>query len=281
MSERTGSRPAGVRTLAVRSLADLLVPLLVLALLLAAWQGAVWWWRISPVLLPGPGAVLSACWKIRAGLLESAVRTALAALTGLSISIVLGTLTAFAFSQSALVRRAFYPYAVLLQTVPIIAIAPIVIVSLGRGFSSVAVVSAILSLFPIITSTTTGLLQVDGTLLDLFRLYRASRWQTLLKLRVPAALPYLISGIRIASGSSIVGAIVGEFFVGDGTPGLGSMIQRKSASLVLSELYATVGAATVLGTLVFGLITVLGETVLRRRFGMSLGGRVSGPQSGE
>ena len=281
MSERTGSRPAGVRTSAVRSLADLLVPLLVLALLLAAWQGAVWWWRISPVLLPGPGAVLSACWKIRAGLLESALRTALAALTGLSISILLGTLTAFAFSQSALVRRAFYPYAVLLQTVPIIAIAPIVIVSLGRGFSSVAVVSAILSLFPIITSTTTGLLQVDGTLLDLFRLYRASRWQTLLKLRVPAALPYLISGIRIASGSSIVGAIVGEFFVGDGTPGLGSMIQRKSASLVLSELYATVGAATVLGTLVFGLITVLGETVLRRRFGMSLGGRVSGPQSGE
>mgnify|MGYP003328847640 FL=1 len=210
----------------------MLVPLLVLALLLAAWQGAVWWWRISPVLLPGPGAVLTAGWKIRVSLLEAAWRTALAALTGLSLSIVLGTLTAFAFSQSAVVRRAFYPYAVLLQTVPIVAIAPIVIVSLGRGFSSVAVVSAILGLFPIITSTTTGLLQVDGMLLDLFRLYRASRWQTLLKLRVPAALPYLISGIRIASGSSIVGAIVGEFFVGDGTPGLGSMIQRKSASLV-------------------------------------------------
>jgi NitT/TauT family transport system permease protein len=261
--------------------ADVLVPLLVLALLLAAWQGAVWWWRISPVLLPGPGAVLTAGWKIRVSLLEAAWRTALAALTGLSLSIVLGTLTAFAFSQSAVVRRAFYPYAVLLQTVPIIAIAPIVIVSLGRGFSSVAVVSAILGLFPIITSTTTGLLQVDGMLLDLFRLYRASRWQTLLKLRVPAALPYLISGIRIASGSSIVGAIVGEFFVGDGTPGLGSMIQRKSASLVLSELYATVGVATLLGTVVFGFITVLGESVLRRRFGMSLGGRISGPQSGD
>jgi len=281
MSERTETRPADIRTTAARSLTDVLVPLLVLALLLAAWQCAVWWWRISPVLLPGPGAVLAACWKIRVSLLESALRTALAALTGLSISIVLGTLTAFAFSQSALVRRALYPYAVLLQTVPIIAIAPIVIVSLGRGFSSVAVVSAILGLFPIITSTTTGLLQVDAMLLDLFRLYRASRWQMLLKLRVPAALPYLISGIRIASGSSIVGAIVGEFFVGDGTPGLGSLIQRKSASLVLSELYATVGAATVLGTLVFGLITVLGETVLQRRFGMSLGGRVSGPQSGD
>ena len=281
MSERTGNSPAVVRNSAIRSMADVLVPLLVLALLLAAWQGAVWWWRISPVLLPGPGAVLTAGWKIRVSLLEAAWRTALAALTGLSLSIVLGTLTAFAFSQSAVVRRAFYPYAVLLQTVPIIAIAPIVIVSLGRGFSSVAVVSAILGLFPIITSTTTGLLQVDGMLLDLFRLYRASRWQTLLKLRVPAALPYLISGIRIASGSSIVGAIVGEFFVGDGTPGLGSMIQRKSASLVLSELYATVGVATLLGTVVFGFITVLGEAVLRRRFGMSLGGRLSGPQSGD
>lgn len=281
MSERTGNSPAVVRSSAIRSVADVLVPLLVLALLLAAWQGAVWWWRISPVLLPGPGAVLTAGWKIRVSLLEAAWRTALAALTGLSLSIVLGTLTAFAFSQSAVVRRAFYPYAVLLQTVPIIAIAPIVIVSLGRGFSSVAVVSAILGLFPIITSTTTGLLQVDGMLLDLFRLYRASRWQTLLKLRVPAALPYLISGIRIASGSSIVGAIVGEFFVGDGTPGLGSMIQRKSASLVLSELYATVGVATLLGTVVFGFITVLGEAVLRRRFGMSLGGRLSGPQSGD
>jgi NitT/TauT family transport system permease protein len=281
MSERTGNSPAGVRSSAIRSVADVLVPLLVLAVLLATWQGAVWWWRISPVLLPGPGAVLTAGWKIRVSLLEAVWRTALAALTGLSLSIVLGTLTAFAFSQSAVVRRAFYPYAVLLQTVPIIAIAPIVIVSLGRGFSSVAVVSAILGLFPIITSTTTGLLQVDGMLLDLFRLYRASRWQTLLKLRVPAALPYLISGIRIASGSSIVGAIVGEFFVGDGTPGLGSMIQRKSASLVLSELYATVGVATLLGTVVFGFITVLGETVLRRRFGMSLGGRISGPRSGD
>ena len=81
MSERTGNSPAGVRSSAIRSVADVLVPLLVLALLLAAWQGAVWWWRISPVLLPGPGAVLTAGWKIRVSLLEAAWRTALAALT--------------------------------------------------------------------------------------------------------------------------------------------------------------------------------------------------------
>ncbi|MFO0534032.1 MAG: hypothetical protein ACK524_05015, partial [Planctomyces sp.] len=90
MSERTGQFSAVNRTSVVRSVSDVLVPLLVLALVLGVWQGAVWWWRISPVLLPGPGAVLTACWKIRASLLESAFRTALAALTGLSISIVLG-----------------------------------------------------------------------------------------------------------------------------------------------------------------------------------------------
>ena len=158
----------------------------------------------------------------------------------MAISIVAGTSLAFLFSQSAMIRRALFPYAVLLQTVPIIAIAPIVIVSFGRGFFSVALVSSVISLFPIVTNTTTGLLQIDPNLLDLFRLNSASRWQTLWKLRLPSSLPFLLAGIRIACGSAIVGAIVGEFFVGSGQPGLGAMIQRKSASLDLADLYATV-----------------------------------------
>ena len=250
--------------------ADLLLPLAVLTLLLLVWQAVVSLFRISPVLFPSPLLVLQAVWKIRWQLSEATLRTAAAAASGLAMGICTGTLTAFAFSQSAAVRRAFYPYAVLLQTVPIIAIAPIVIVTLGRGFLSVTLVAAILSLFPIITNTTTGLLQVDGNLQDLFRLNHATRWQTLIHLRVPAALPYLLSGIRISSGSAIVGAIVGEFFVGSGTPGLGALIQRKSASLVLSELYAVVLISTLLGTLAFGGISVAGEWVLRRWFGMSL-----------
>ncbi len=248
-------------------------PLLVLFLLGLTWQLLVTLLQISPVLLPGPLAVLQAGWRIRASLLAATGRTAVAALGGLLVSCCFGTLTAFVFSQSQIIRRALYPYAVLLQTVPVIAIAPIIIVSLGRGFLSVALVACILSLFPIITSTTTGLLQTDPLLNDLFRLHRATRWQTLIRLRVPGALPYLISGIRIASGSAIVGAIVGEFFVGSSESGLGALIQRKSAALVLSELYATVITATLLGTIVFSLITVLSEQVLRRWFGMSLSGR--------
>lgn len=250
---------------------DLILPLLVLAVIVAVWQSAVWYWQINPILFPSPLRVLEAAWKIRVSLFEAALRTAGAAATGLAAGTVVGTLTAFAFSQSASIRRALYPYAVLLQTIPIIAIAPVVIVTLGRGFVSVALVAAILSLFPIITSTTTGLLQVSADLQDLFRLNRATRWQTLIRLRVPSALPYLLSGIRISSGSAIVGAIVGEFFVGSGTPGLGALIQRKSASLVLAELYAVVLASALLGTLSFAGISALGEAVLRKWFGMSLG----------
>ena len=268
MTQRSSSTDADIGRIM-----NIAAPLVVLLLVATIWHLAVEWCQISPVLLPGPLAVLQAAWKIRESLLAATVRTAVAALGGLLVSCLAGTLTAFLFSQSRLIRRALYPYAVLLQTVPVIAIAPIIIVTLGRGFLSVSVVACILSLFPIITSTTTGLLQTDAALEDLFRLSGATRWQTLLRLRVPGALPYVISGVRIASGSAIVGAIVGEFFVGSSESGLGALIQRKSASLVLSELYATVITATLLGTVVFSLISLGSEFVLRRWFGMSLSGR--------
>ncbi len=265
---------SGTRFLSHRPrLTDLVAPLFVLILVAAVWQAVVSFGRIHPILLPGPLAVAKAAFKIRTDLFHAAGRTALAAGAGLGLSILVGTMTAFAFSQSGLIRRALYPYAVLLQTIPIIAIAPIVIVTFGRGFFSITLVACVISLFPIITSTTTGLLQIDANLLDLFRLNRATRWQTLIRLRVPSSLPYLLSGIRIAGGAAIVGAIVGEFFVGSGQPGLGVLIQRNMATMDMSEMYATVLTSTALGTIAFGFITVCGETILRHWFGMSLGGR--------
>ncbi len=253
------------------------MPIAVLLLITALWQGLVTFLvqvkGLNAALFPGPMAVTESAWLMRSDLCQATLLTATAAVTGLLMSLLLGTATAFVFSQSSVVRRALYPYAVLLQTIPIIAIAPIVILTLGRGFQSIALVSCIISLFPIITSTTTGLLQIEPDLLDLFRLNRATRWQTLVKLRMPSALPYLISGTRIASGSAIVGAIVGEFFLSAGPTGLGSLIQGKVASFNMAELYAVVVVATVLGTVVFGVITMLGEWVLRHWFGMSLEGR--------
>lgn len=280
-----------------RTIRGLLLPFAVLLAVVVTWQVVVIVWKIHPILLPSPvlcrldadhwsgqlaamtkefpyNSVVSAGWKIRADLVAGCGRTAAAAGAGLLMSTGAGILLAFLFSQSAIIRRALYPYAVLLQTIPIIAIAPIVIVAFGRGFFSVSLVAAVISLFPIVTSTTTGLLQIDRNLQDLFRLNGATRLQTLLKLRVPSSLPFLISGIRIASGSAIVGAIVGEFFVGSSQPGLGAMIQMKANSaLDMSELYATVLTSTFLGTVSFGAVTLLGEWILRRWFGMSLSGQ--------
>lgn len=260
------------RTKSSQGLSTLLAPLLSLTGLLVIWQLTVDLAHIPELLLPGPLAVVRAAIRILPELLAATLRTTTAAMTGLLASCVLGILTAFLFSVSPLMRRALYPYAVLLQTVPIIAIAPIVIVSFGRGFVSIALISCVISLFPIITNATTGLLQTDRDLTALFRLHHATWLQTLLKLRLPASLPYLLTGIRIAGGAAIVGAIVGEFFVGSGQPGLGALIQRKTASLALPELYAAVAASTLLGTAVFSSISATGDWILRRWFGMSLDG---------
>ena len=254
----------------VHFVVSIALPLVVLVSVIALWHVAVRWFAVPAYILPAPARICDALLDTREELTQATCRTALAALGGLASSCLLGLLTAFAFAQSALIRRAFYPYAILLQTVPIIAIAPLVILSFGRGFHSVTLVAMIISVFPVITSTTTGLLQIDSQLQELFRLHQASWWQTLWKLRLPSALPWIISGVRIASGVAVVGAIVGEFFVGSSQPGLGALIQRKTASLNLPELYAAVLSSVLLGVTTFVLVTIVGDFVLRRWFGRRL-----------
>jgi NitT/TauT family transport system permease protein len=248
------------------------LPVLVLGAVVGVWHAAVQVFSIPRYVVPPPLDIWHSLAAMRSELLQSSGRTAAAAVGGLAVSSLLGILIAFVFAQSVVVRRAFYPYAILLQTVPVIAIAPLIILTFGRGFHSVTLVAVIISIFPVITSTTTGLLQIDRQLLDLFRLHRASWWQTLWKLRLPSAFPWMISGIRIASGVAVVGAIVGEFFVGTSQPGLGALIQRKTASLNLPELYATVIASVALGVVTFTFITVAGDFILRRWFGRRLDG---------
>ncbi len=253
----------------------LLAPVAVTLVLVAIWHIGVRVSGISSIVVPSPGEVWQALIREFPKLLEASWQTAMAAFAGLAGSVLIGVACAFAFSQSSLIRSAFYPYAILLQTVPIIAIAPIVVIAVDRGFYGVVLISMIISVFPIITSTTTGLLQVDSNLLELFQLNSATRWQTLWKLRLPNALPYLISGIRIAGGAAIVGAIVGEFFVGSSLKGLGVLIERKKSGIHTDELYATVFMSTLLGVVVFATTTAVGEWTLRRFFGMSLSGNRS------
>ena len=190
--------------------------------------------------------------------------TGAGALCGFAASIVLGTFVAFLFSQSSAIRSSCYPYAIFLQTVPIVAIAPLIVTWFGAGFRSVVIIACIISLFPIITNVTTGLISVDAGLHDLFRLHRATRWQLLRKLQIPNAVPYLVTGARTSSGLAVVGAIVGEFFVGYGTRqhGLGFIILYAGPQLKTDQLFAATIASALLGIIMFTATTLVGKAVL-------------------
>ena len=152
------------------------------------------------------------------------------------------------------------------QTVPSVALAPLVIIWFGPGFASVVVVAFIISLFPIITNATTGLLDLDRNLVELFAMSSASRRQVLTKLRLPNSIPYLIAGAKISCGLSVIGAIVGEFTAGYGESayGLGYLIIATSGRLQLDYLFAATLAAMLLGVVFFGAISLVGDWILRR-----------------
>ncbi|MBI2193978.1 MAG: ABC transporter permease [Planctomycetes bacterium] len=217
-------------------------------------------------LIPGPGQVARAAAENAGRLASAAGLTAAAALCGFALSLTAGCLVAFGFSQSRILQRSFYPYAVFLQTVPIVAVAPLIVFWFDYGFQSVVVVSFILSLFPIITNAATGLTAVDANLLELFELYNASRWQVLWKLRLPHAVPYLVAGARISSGLAVIGAIVGEISAGYGSErfGLGYIIFQTSGQLKTEELFAAVLASALLGFGIFAAVSRIGEALAGR-----------------
>lgn len=242
-----------------------LPPTALFVVVIIAWHYAVVGFGIKAFLVPKPGAVWTAAVENRAELQFAIGLTATAALCGFLSSLLIGSLTACVFSQSKMIRSSCYPYAIFLQTVPIVAVAPIIVVWFGAGFHSVMLVSFMISLFPIVTNGTTGMLAVDPDLLDLFRLYRASRWQVLWKLRFPHSIPFVVAGARTSSGMAVVGAIVGEFFAGNLAErhGLGYMI-LQGTQFSTAKLFAAVIASTLLGITIFGATSLAGSTALSR-----------------
>jgi NitT/TauT family transport system permease protein len=245
---------------------SILPPLLVLAVVIVVWQACIALFQIHPILLPSPGAVWQALWTERSVLLRATLVTGAAALCGLSASIVLGAIIAVLFSQSAKLRSALYPYVIFLQTVPIVAIAPLLIIWSGNNFRTIVLVSVIISIFPIVSNTTAGLMSINENLRDLFRMNGATRWQTLAKLRIPAAVSHLVLGTRISCGLAVIGAIVGEFFVGNSGAydGLGTIMTQWQGRQYTSALMAAVLASTLLGVLFFGSVNLMSRTLLRR-----------------
>ncbi len=228
--------------------------------LLLVWVGVIRLFAIKPFLLPTPQAVASAALERLPSLLTSLSITAEAAAGGLAAAIVAGVLLAMVFAQSAWIRRMFYPYTILLQTVPIVAVAPLILMWIGPGIFSVGLIAFIICLSPIIANTTQGLISVERNLVDLFTMNNASRAQVMLHLRLPHALPALFTGIRISAGIAVIGAITGELFAGSarvGVGGIGYAIQYAASQLETDYLFALVGAATFLGFSFFFLVMFL------------------------
>ena len=247
-------------------LRHLLPPILFLVAFLVLWQAWVVVFDVKVFLVPSPLRVLQALREQGGVLLSATCVTGAAAFCGFCCSVIVGTTISYVFSEFIWIRRSCYPYAIFLQTVPIVAIAPIIITWFGDGFRSIVLVASIISLFPIITNVTTGLTSVPPSLQDLFRVHRATAWQTQWKLRFPFALRYQIVGAKTSSGLAVVGAIVGEFFAGHGVenPGLGYVIQSSKDQFKTDVLFAAVVLSTLLGMLVFVSVSIFGATVLRR-----------------
>jgi NitT/TauT family transport system permease protein len=194
-------------------------------------------------------------------LLVALVETARSVAIGLLLSATGGIGIGVLLSSSRWIQRAFYPYAIFFQIVPIVAIAPLLVIWFGYGPRAVIAAAFIVSIFPVIANTLTGLLTVDPALQDLFRLYGASRAATLWKLSLPSALPFILTGLRIASGLAVIGAIVGEF-VGGG--GLGIVVLEAMRQQRTDLVFAAVGYASLLGLGLFGFVSGISHLALRR-----------------
>ena len=222
--------------------------------------------HIAPWFLPAPSAVFATMYRRSPELLGSLGTTAIAATLGFAGAVVLGVLVAVVLSTTPLVQRALYPYTVFFQTVPVVAIAPLLVIWCGPGLEAVTICALIVAIFPVIANTLTGLLSTDPALADMFRLYGANWWKTLLKLKLPSALPNIVTGMRIASGLAVIGTIVGEFVAAvlQGDAGLGVMVLEARRVGRTDLVFAAILAASALGLVMFGLVNLLGHLLLRR-----------------
>ena len=241
-------------------------PALVALVALALWQALVAAYELPPYLVPSPLLVVQTLVADRALLAQSLVVTLGIALTALAIAIVVGVAIALVFVQSRWIEMSFFPYAVLLQVTPIVAIAPLIIIWVRDTRVALVLCAVVVAIFPIISNTTLGLRSADPGLLNLYRLYRASRWQVLWRLRVPSALPYFFGGLRIASGLALIGAVVAEFVAGTGGQGAGLAYQILLAGIQLNipRLFAALVLIALAGVALFAATVWLSRAVLGR-----------------
>jgi len=252
-----------------RRILTLALPVLTGLLLLAAWCVVRTW--ILPesqrFLLPAPSSVAHAFVEKAPQLASATASTALGAFLGFMAAVFGSAVLGLALSLSPLVRAGLYPWLMALQLTPIIVLAPILILWVGPGLKSVVVITFLISFFPLVVNTTQGLVSTDRNLLDLFRMGRASRVQQILHLRIPTALPYFFTGLRIAAALAPIGAISGDIFAGNsggGEGGLGFLAVIYSAQVQIPALFATAIVSCLLGFVFAGTVMWLSWLALHR-----------------
>jgi NitT/TauT family transport system permease protein len=243
----------------------IVMPILVLGLGVAAWQAVVRYQNIPTYVLPAPDVIVQTFatdWPL---LLRSLLVTLVTTLEGFLLAAFYGVLLAILFNQLRFLEYALYPFAVVLQVTPVIAIAPLLLVYLPQH-AAVLVCAWIVAFFPVLANTTLGLRSVDRNLAQLFALYDASRWQILWRLKLPSALPYILGGLRIAGGLSLIGAVVAEIAAGSAGAGSGLAyrIAESGYRLNIPRMFAALILLSLTGIAIFYVLSLINYLALRR-----------------
>ena len=245
----------------------ILLPIVVLAAGMALWHLVVRLYDLPPYVLPGPLLVFSTLVSDWPVLSASLLVTLTTTLEGFLLAAFGGVGLAIIFNQSRLIEYSLYPYAVILQVTPVVAIAPLILIWVGfeRINLALTIIATIVAFFPILAGATLGLKSADFNLIDLTRLHGASRLQTLWRIRLPTALPYLLSGMKTAGGLALIGAVVAEFVAGSGTAtGLAWRIVESGNRLEIATLFAALALLAATGVVIFAALSLLEWWLLRR-----------------
>ncbi|MGV3680532.1 MAG: ABC transporter permease [Acidovorax sp.] len=263
---RAPAKPAAARVplMAQPRVQRVVYPVLVGLVLIALWQGLVTAMELPPYLVPSPLLMLKTLFTDWAALGGSLWVTVKITVLAFAVATVAGVLISFLFVQSKRIETALFPYAVLLQVTPIVAVAPLIIIWVKDPTASMVICAALVALFPIISNTTLGLRSVEPDLQSYFKLNRATRMQTLLRLRIPSALPYFFGGLRISSGLALIGAVVAEFVAGTGGQGAGLAYQILQAGFQLNipRMFAALLLISLTGVALFAIMAWLTRAAL-------------------
>jgi NitT/TauT family transport system permease protein len=244
----------------------IIMPLATLTLAIGIWEALVWYYEVPHYLIPSPSLIGQTLIKDGPSLLQSMMFTVRLTLLSLSLAILGGVLLGMVFALSRTVEMSFFPFAVILQVTPIVAIAPLILIYVRDTFTALLICAWIVAFFPILSNTVIGLRSADHNLRDLFKLYRATPIQHLRFLLAPSALPYFMAALKIAGGLALIGAVVAEFVAGTAgqNTGLASRILESSFRNNIPRMFAALLLVSALGITIFLITSYLSKLVLGR-----------------